>query len=71
MRRLANAAFFVCLLVAAAAQQPAPDGNRLLPPMPPGEGRDLVQTGSLGCHNWNMIFQNRKAQAGWTKKSMT
>jgi hypothetical protein len=68
VRRVASLAFFLCLLVAAAAQQPAPNGSRSLPPMPPGEGRDLAQTDCLGCHNLSMIFQNRKTQAGWTKE---
>lgn len=68
MRRVGSLAFFVCLLVAAAAQQPVPDANRSSPPMPPGEGRDLVQTDCVGCHNLNMIFQNRKTQAAWSKE---
>jgi predicted DNA-binding helix-hairpin-helix protein len=59
---------FVCLMVAAAAQQPEPNAERLLPPMPPGEGRDLVQTDCVGCHKLNMIFQTRKTQAAWAKE---
>ena len=68
MRCVGSLAVFVCLLLAAPAEQPVPNGSRFLPPMPPGEGRELVETDCLGCHNLTMIFQNRKTQAGWTKE---
>ncbi|HKN34603.1 MAG TPA: helix-hairpin-helix domain-containing protein [Terriglobales bacterium] len=68
MRREGCLVVLVGLLVGAAAQQPVPNGDRLLPPLPPGEGRDLVQTDCVGCHKLNMIFQNRKTKAAWAKE---
>jgi mono/diheme cytochrome c family protein len=36
-----------------------------IPPLPPGEGRDVAQTHCLGCHASEMILQQRLTETQW------
>ena len=54
------------VVLAASAQRPQKDEgwSELLPP---GEGKELVMTSCISCHNLKSTVHARKSRADWTK----
>jgi mono/diheme cytochrome c family protein len=49
----------------AASTSDLPLVGTQIPPLPPGEGRDVAQTHCLACHASEMILQQRLTETQW------
>jgi mono/diheme cytochrome c family protein len=67
MRRIALIAAFAALIFAAASPARAQLGGAP-PPMPDGEGKDIVAVACSQCHTLGVTLSMRAAKGGWRQQ---